>query len=98
MSGGIGASLKGGKGGRPWRKLVSYSLDDLKEHLERQFTKGMTWENMGKWHVDHILPLALFSFETPEDEAFKAAWALTNLRPLWGPENTKKGARRTHLL
>lgn len=53
---------------------------------------------MGDWHVDHVIPLASFSFKTAHDPDFRAAWALTNLRPLWAVANLRKGARRTHLL
>lgn len=83
-------------------ELLGYSAAELMAHLERQFLKGMSWENYGygpgKWHIDHIVPLASFSYETPDDPDFKAAWALTNLRPLWSEKNISKGARRTHLL
>lgn len=39
-----------------------------------------------------------FSFSSEADPEFKACWALTNLRPLWGEENIDKRAKRTHLL
>lgn len=91
-------ALRGGKAGRSWRSFVPYSLDELMRHLERQFLPGMTWENKGQWHIDHVLPLSSFRFEKPEDSEFRAAWALTNLRPLWGRDNIRKNARRLHLL
>jgi hypothetical protein len=90
---------RGTKGGRPTFSLLGYSSEDLKNHLERQFLDGMTWENYGPvWHIDHILPLASFSYETPDCDGFKAAWAITNLRPLWAKDNIKKGAKVAHLL
>jgi hypothetical protein len=55
----VHGSLRGLKRGRPWCVLTGYSVADLKEHLETRFTEGMTWENYGKWHVDHIRPLRL---------------------------------------
>jgi len=67
-------------------------------HIERQFTKGMSWDNIDKWHIDHIVPVSSFKFETPDDPDFKACWALTNLRPLWAKENQTKHKRRFHLL
>ena len=90
--------LKRAKGGRKWESLVGYSLTELKLHIERQFLPRMTWENMGKWHVDHVIPLASFSYTSPDDPDFKAAWAITNLRPLWAKKNMQKSARRTHLI
>lgn len=90
--------LNGKKAGRRWQDLVGYTVDDLIRHLERQFLPGMTWENRSEWHVDHIVPLASFSFTSPDDEEFKAAWALTNLRPLWARENVRKSATRLFLV
>jgi hypothetical protein len=71
-------------------KMVGYSPKDLRTHLEKQFTDGMSWENYGKWHVDHIKPISSFIFNSSEDEEFKICWALDNLQPMWGIENIKK--------
>lgn len=98
MSRRINDSLVRGKQGRSWVSLLPYTLMELVSHIERQFLPGMSWENRSKWHIDHIVPLASFQFETPDCDGFKAAWALTNLRPLWSGENFQKSARRTHLL
>jgi hypothetical protein len=86
----IWISLKGSKAGRHWEDLVGYTVDQLKEHLEKQFLPSMTWENYGKWHIDHRIPISAFNFETPEDIDFKQCWALRNLRPLWAKDNLKK--------
>lgn len=78
---------------------LPYTRDELREHIERQFTKGMTWENYGSfWHVDHIIPVSSFNITGPECDDFKACWALTNLRPLKAEENLSKGDRVTHLI
>jgi hypothetical protein len=61
-------------------------------YLESQFVEGMSWENHGKWHIDHIKPVCSFNFNSREDEDFKKCWALENLRPLWAKENLKKSA------
>jgi|694.fasta_scaffold98216_1 hypothetical protein len=71
--------------------MVGYTAEQLKSHLEVQFKEGMTWENYGEWHVDHIKPISSFTFETCEDEEFKICWSLDNLQPMWGIENIKKG-------
>ena len=83
----------GSKSRRSWQSLVGYTVTDLKNHLERQFHAGMSWENYGKWHIDHIIPLAAHNYETPDDIDFKQAWALANLRPLWANANISKGAK-----
>lgn len=90
--------LREGKGGRAWSRLAGYSVDQLFDHLERQFLTGMSWANMGDWHIDHRQPLASFKFETAEDPEFKAAWALTNLQPLWNVDNWSKGGKRLLLI
>lgn len=69
---------------------LGFTARELREHLERQFTAGMTWENHGAWHVDHIRPLSSFSYSSPDDDEFREAWALTNLRPLMAAENIKR--------
>lgn len=94
----IHRGLGKGKAGRSWREFVPYTLEELMAHLERQFLSGMTWDNRRQWHIDHIVPLASFTFTSPDDPEFRAAWALTNVRPLWAKDNIRKSAKRTHLL
>jgi hypothetical protein len=64
---------------------------ELKEHLECQFKPGMSWENRKEWHVDHIIPLALFDLTDLEQQ--KTAFHVTNLQPLWAKDNLKKGGK-----
>lgn len=67
------------------------TVGELKLHLESKFTKGMSWDNHGEWHIDHIIPLA--SFNLTNREQVKVACHYTNLQPLWAEDNLKKGAR-----
>lgn len=83
-------SLKGNKNGWHWDNLVGYTLNDLKKHLEKQFTEGMGWGNYGKWHIDHEIPISVFNFTKPEHRDFKKCWALSNLQPMWDKENILK--------
>jgi 5-methylcytosine-specific restriction endonuclease McrA len=83
----------GGRERRKWQTLVGYTLEDLRAHLEARFTEGMSWENAGSWHVDHVRPLSSFAITGPDCPEFKAAWALENLQPLWAADNLRKGAR-----
>ena len=50
----------------------------------------MNWENQGKWHIDHIIPISLWQFEIHTDREFRQCWALCNLQPLWGKDNLSK--------
>jgi len=92
MSSGIRISLKGSKGGRKWESLTGYTSNDLKKHLESLFTDGMNWERFlaGEIHIDHIIPVSVFNFTSPEHIDFKRCWALENLQPLWAEDNRKK--------
>ena len=73
---------KGMKSGRHWEDLVSFTIDQLKTHLEKLFTPEMTWDNYGTvWHIDHKIPIALFNFERPDDIDFRICWSLKNLQP-----------------
>jgi hypothetical protein len=81
-----------------WLTLVGYTAEELHGHIEKQFLPKMGWHNMPKWHVDHIVPLSSFNFSSDDDPEFRAAWALTNLRPVWATVNLRKRAKREHLL
>jgi hypothetical protein len=72
-------------------KALGCSLEQLRTHLESLFAPGMSWENAGEWHIDHIRPLAAFNLQDPAQ--FATACHFTNLQPLWGPDNLAKGAR-----
>lgn len=66
----------------------------FKCHMERQFLRGMSWDNRSEWHIDHIIPLA--TAKTEEDVIRLNHF--TNLRPLWAQDNLAKGAQVHTLL
>lgn len=86
---------KGSRQGRGTFELLGYTREELMRHLEKQFDPGMSWANYGVegWHIDHIIPVTAFNFDSPDHEDFRRCWALTNLQPLWGRENISKGNR-----
>ena len=86
-------SLYKAKGNTHWEEYVSYTTEELKQHLESLFRDGMSWDNYGEWEIDHIIPVSAFNYNSPSDISFKHCWALQNLRPLWKPENRAKGKR-----
>jgi hypothetical protein len=67
-------------------EIIGCFPKELKEHLEKQFSNGMTWENRNEWHIDHIIPL---SSANSEEEVYKLCH-YTNLQPLWKEDNLKK--------
>jgi len=90
----VRTSLKQGEGKGRFSvfKLLGYSCDDLRKHLESLFLTGMTWENhaINGWHIDHKIPTKSFHFTSADDEEFKQCWALSNLQPMWAVHNRKK--------
>lgn len=74
-------------------RLLGYSIEDLKEHIERQFHKRMSWRAFlqGRIHIDHIVPQSSYNLSNPEE--WRACWALSNLRPLWASDNLRKRDR-----
>lgn len=81
-----------------WEAILGYTGEQLARHVEKQFSKGMSWENYGDWHLDHIVPVSSFSYTSVEDPDFLACWSLTNLRPLWETDNLSKGGKILHLI
>jgi hypothetical protein len=95
----LNAMLRG-KAGRSTVDLLGYTAAELKAHIERQFTRGMTWDKVfgGEIHIDHIVPVSAFSIRDAGDPDFAACWALSNLRPMWAKDNRRKGAKVLSLL
>lgn len=58
----------------------------FKNYIQRQFKDGMTWDNYGEWHLDHIKPMATAKTE----EQVLRLNHYTNFQPLWAKENIKK--------
>ena len=68
-------------------EILGCTYEEFKHYLERQFTAGMSWENQGEWHLDHIYPVSLAK---DEEELIKLNH-YTNFQPLWALENIIKG-------
>lgn len=67
------------------------TIDFFKDYLASKFTKGMSWDNYGEWHIDHIKALA--NFDLTNREQFLEATHYTNMQPLWAIDNIRKGKR-----
>jgi hypothetical protein len=74
--------------GKPMRAAAMFGADaaTIRAWIESMFLDGMTWGNMGAWHVDHILPLATAK---STDELVQLCH-YTNLRPLWAADNLSR--------
>ena len=88
--------------------ILSYSIEELKIHLESKFEPWMNWDNWGiydvnawddkdqstwTWQIDHIIPQSKFTYASIDDENFIKCWSLNNLRPLSSKENILKGSK-----
>lgn len=79
---------------KTWKKDTHFAeyigvneYNELKSYLEAKFTEGMTWDNYGKWHIDHIYPVS----RAENYEHLIKLCHYTNLQPLWAEDNLKKG-------
>jgi len=72
-------------------ELIGCRIEDLRGHLADKFQPGMSWENYGEWHVDHIVPCAAFDLTQPEGQ--RKCFHYSNLQPLWEKENIRKGKK-----
>ena len=72
-------------------ELLGCNIESIRQHLEDQFTEGMSWDNYGLygWHIDHIKPCAKFDLTDPEQQ--KECFHYSNLQPLWAFDNLSKG-------
>ena len=71
------------------QQMLGVDWEVCKAHIQRQFTKGMTWDNSAEWHIDHIIPLSSANTE----EELKKLCHYSNLQPLWAFDNLIKSAR-----
>jgi hypothetical protein len=69
-------------------ELLGCTIDKFRIHLENQFTKNMTWNNHGEWHIDHRRPCASFNLSNEHEQ--KMCFHFTNLQPLWAKDNLSK--------
>jgi hypothetical protein len=68
------------------QEYLGCDWETFMEHLESQFTEGMSWDNQGEWHYDHIYPISLA--QTEEDMYIFNHY--TNFQPLWAKDNLSK--------
>jgi hypothetical protein len=71
--------------------LTGCDIIFLKNHIEKQFTPGMIWENHGVWHIDHIIPCCSFNLIEKNEQLVCFNWR--NLQPLWKTDNLQKSGK-----
>lgn len=70
-------------------QLVGCSMKQYRQHIERQWLPGMSWQNYGSWHIDHIRSLSNYRLVDPLERV--RAFHFSNTRPLWAHTNLSKG-------
>ena len=87
-------ALKRNSKSKSTMKLLDCTIPELKQHLEKQFKKDMTWDNYGYygWHIDHIKQCYKFDLSKPEEQ--RKCFNYKNLRPLWAKENLSRRRKR----
>lgn len=87
----VNSALKGNPKVATTMNLIGCTIEQFKQHLEAQFQPGMSWNNYGKWHIDHIRPCASFDLSIPEEQ--RKCFNFINLQPLWAKDNLSKGTK-----
>lgn len=75
-------------------KRFGTDAQELKRHVEAQFSSGMSWENRGKgglWRFEKIIPADAFDLGDPEQLNRYSHY--TNLRPVLYTHTQKGGAK-----
>ena len=70
-------------------QILGCSFDEFRLYIERQFKPWMNWNNHGKWHLDHKIPI---SSANTEDEVINLNH-YTNFQPLKAKDNLIKAAK-----
>jgi Ribonuclease G/E len=87
----IWLALKGLNKSKHTENLLGCSIEYLKSYLKKQFKTGMTWDNYGKWHIDHIKGCKDFDLSKKSEQL--KCFNYKNLQPLWAEENLVKHSR-----
>jgi hypothetical protein len=81
--------LTGNSKSKRTKEIVGLDKLEFKLYIENKFTNGMTWDNYGEWHLDHIIPLC----KANNNEEALLLNHYTNLQPLWAEDNIKKNRK-----
>lgn len=81
-------ALKGIYKTKRTEELIGCKYQEFIKYLESKFQIDMTWDNYGKWHIDHIIPCDAFDLSLQENQ--EKCFHYTNLQPLWAKDNLLK--------
>lgn len=66
--------------------ILGCTIEEFRNYISLQFKTGMSFENHGEWHLDHIIPI---SSAKTQEEVIKLNH-YTNFQPLWAEDNLRK--------
>ena len=78
---------------RGWKKdtktqeTLKGEWEEVKLHVEATFVNGMSWDNIGEWDIDHVIPLAA----ADNEQELIALGHYKNLQAMWSSTNYSKG-------
>jgi hypothetical protein len=81
--------LIGESRGKRTKDIVGLDKVEFKLYIQSKFVEGMSWDNYGKWHLDHIKPLC----QAKDNEEALLLNHYTNLQPLWAEDNLRKNRK-----
>jgi len=84
----IWKAIKRGDKAKRTKELLGCSIEYFKKHIEKRFTKNMSWDNYGDWHIDHIKPCSKYNLKKEKEQL--QCFNFKNLQPLWAGENLIK--------
>lgn len=68
------------------KTILGCDYSYFKKYISDKFIDGMSWENYGRWHLDHIIP----SSSANTEEELLSLNHYSNFQPLWASDNFKK--------
>jgi hypothetical protein len=71
------------------KSILCCSIEEFRNYIENKFTDDMTWDNQGKWHLDHQIPVSLANTK----EEIIELCHYSNYQPMWGSDNISKGSK-----
>ena len=72
-------------------ELLGCSPEFYREYIQSKFSPGMSFDNYGEWHIDHIIPCSSFDMNNHEQQ--KLCFHYSNTQPLWRIDNIRKSNR-----
>lgn len=85
-------ALRGNPRSADIQTLLGCDYTSFRHYIQSKFQAGMTWNNFGEWHLDHIIPCSSFDLTKIEDQ--QRCFHYTNHQPLWAKDNLRKYTRQ----